>query len=45
MYKTNQVFGVSSDMIETYIERDAVDKNFLEGLSKNKHILKIKPIT
>lgn len=39
MYKTNQVFGVSSDMIETYIERDAVDKNFLEGLSKNKHIV------
>lgn len=39
MYKTNQVFGVSNDMIETYIERKKVDENFTEGLSKNKHIV------
>lgn len=39
MYKTNQVFGVSNDMIETYIERKKVDENFVEGLSKNKHIV------
>lgn len=39
MYKTNQVFGVSSDMIETYITRDKVDNNFVKGLTKNKHIV------
>lgn len=39
MHRTNQVYGVSNEMIETYIEREAVDNNFLEGLSKNKHIV------
>ncbi len=39
MYQTNQVYGVSNEMIETYIEREAVDRNFVEGLSKNKHIV------
>ena len=39
MRKTNQVFGVSHDLIDTYIERPKVDNLFLEGLQKNKHII------
>ncbi|MDM8159657.1 hypothetical protein QUH73_07525 [Labilibaculum sp. K2S] len=39
MRLTNQVFGVSNELIDTYIERPKVDKLFLEGLQKNKHII------
>jgi Cdc6-like AAA superfamily ATPase len=36
---TNQVFGVSNEAIETYIEREEVDNLFLEAISTNKHIV------
>lgn len=36
---TNQVFGVSSDRVRSYIERNDVDKNFVDGLSHNRHIV------
>ncbi len=39
MRQTNQVYGVSNELIDTYIERPKVDKMFLEGLEKNKHII------
>jgi hypothetical protein len=39
MRLTNQVFGVSNDLIDTYIERNAVDEAFTKGLQKNKHII------
>ena len=39
MVKTNEVYGVSNEMIETYIEREKVDTLFVEGLQKNKHII------
>lgn len=39
MRLTNQVYGVSNDLIDTYIERGAVDEIFIEGLQKNKHII------
>lgn len=39
MRNTNQVYGVSNEVIDTYIERPAVDKLFTEGLQKNKHII------
>lgn len=39
MRQTNQVYGVSNEVIDTYIERPAVDKLFTEGLQKNKHII------
>jgi hypothetical protein len=39
MRQTNQVYGVSNELIDTYIERPKVDKLFLEGLKKNKHII------
>lgn len=37
--KTIEVFGVSNDTIETYVTREKVDFLFLEGLTKNKHII------
>ena len=36
---TNQVYGVSNDLIDTYIERPVVDETFTKGLQKNKHII------
>lgn len=39
MYQANKVFGVSNANIETYVERERVDNLFIEGLSKNKHII------
>ncbi|MFH1118235.1 MAG: hypothetical protein V1775_00320 [Bacteroidota bacterium] len=39
MRLTNQVYGVSNDLIDTYIERTAVDEAFTKGLQKNKHII------
>lgn len=36
---TNQVYGVSNDLIDTYIERPEVDQSFTQGLQKNKHII------
>lgn len=36
---TNQVYGVSNELIDTYIERKNVDETFLNGLQKNKHIV------
>lgn len=39
MRQTNQVYGVSNDLIDTYIERPAVDETFTKGLQKNKHII------
>lgn len=37
--RTIQVYGVSNDLIKTYIERPEVDKLFVDGLQKNKHII------
>lgn len=37
--QTNQVFGVSNDTIETYVERKQVDDLFVDGLTRNKHII------
>ncbi len=39
MRLTNQVYGVSNELIETYIERKNVDEAFTKGLQKNKHII------
>ena len=39
MRLTNQVYGVSNDLIDTYIERISVDEIFFKGLQKNKHII------
>lgn len=39
MRSTNQVYGVSNDLIDTYIQRVAVDETFIKGLQKNKHII------
>lgn len=39
MRKTNQVYGVSNELIDTYIERKNVDEAFIQGLQKNKHII------
>jgi len=38
-YQTHEVFGVSNDMIATYIERPDVDDLFVKGLEKNKHLV------
>lgn len=38
-YSTEQVFGVSNEQIETYIERKDVDAIFVNGLKRNKHII------
>lgn len=37
--KVNDIYGVSNQMIETYIERTKVDGLFLDGLRRNKHII------
>lgn len=37
--KVSDVYGVSNQMIDTYIIRDKVDNLFLEGLQRNKHII------
>jgi hypothetical protein len=39
MRLTNQVYGVSNDLIDTYIEREKVDQAFTTGLQKNKHVI------
>ena len=39
MKLTNEVYGVSNELIETYIERQHVDESFINGLKKNKHII------
>lgn len=39
MKYTNQVYGVSNELIETYVERPRVDEAFINGLEKNKHII------
>lgn len=39
MRNTNQVYGVSNDLIDTYIERPIVDETFTKGLKQNKHII------
>jgi Cdc6-like AAA superfamily ATPase len=39
MRQTNQVYGVSNELIDTYIERPSVDEIFTKGLQKNKHII------
>lgn len=39
MRQTNQVYGVSNGLIDTYIERPLVDETFTKGLQKNKHII------
>jgi len=38
-FDLNKVFGVSNEPIATYIERPKVDKMFLDGLTRNKHII------
>lgn len=37
--KVNEVYGVSNQMIETYITRNMVDGLFIDGLNRNKHII------
>lgn len=37
--KTSEVFGVSNEEIESYIEREKVDDIFQNGLTQNKHII------
>ena len=37
--KVNEVYGVSNQMIETYIEREKVDSLYLDGLQRRKHII------
>lgn len=37
--KVNEVYGVSNQMIETYIVREKVDSMFLDGLQRRKHII------
>ena len=39
MYQVDQVYGVSNEMIETYVEREKVDDLFKKGLYRNKHIV------
>ncbi|UQA73268.1 hypothetical protein K2F45_15695 [Sphingobacterium siyangense] len=39
MRLTNEVYGVSNKLIDTYIERPQVDELFTKGLQKNKHII------
>lgn len=39
MRQTNQVYGVSNELVDTYIERVKVDEAFTSGLQKNKHII------
>ena len=39
MYKTNKVYWVTNELIETYIERPHVDKIFIAWLQTNKHII------
>jgi Cdc6-like AAA superfamily ATPase len=39
MYQTHEVFGVSNEMIATYVERHDVDDLFVKGLEKNKHLV------
>lgn len=38
-YNVEKVFGVSNEMIESYIEREKVDDLFIQGLKSNKHII------
>ncbi|MCA9405351.1 MAG: hypothetical protein KC684_02350, partial [Candidatus Omnitrophica bacterium] len=37
--KTTDVFGVSNEQVKSYIEREAVDNKFSEGITRNKHII------
>jgi len=39
MKKTSEVFGVSNEEVLSYIEREAVDDLFINGISQNKHII------
>ena len=39
MKKTIEVFGVSNEEVESYIERSEVDDLFINGVSQNKHII------
>lgn len=36
---TGQVYGISNDYIDSYINRADVDAEFLDGLESNKHII------
>jgi hypothetical protein len=37
--KTIEVFGVSNDVVESYIEREAVDNLFQQGIDLKKHVI------
>ncbi len=37
-YKLNEVYGISRDIPLNYVERDDVDKRFMDNLSRDKHI-------
>jgi Cdc6-like AAA superfamily ATPase len=39
IYKTNDVFGVRSKLIESYIERESVDKAFKEALTDGNEVI------
>ena len=37
-YKLDDVYGISRDVPLNYVERERVDKKFIENLNRNKHI-------
>lgn len=37
-YKLNEVYGIARDIPLNYVERESVDKKFLNNLSRDKHI-------
>lgn len=39
MHKIEDVFGVSGKQLESYIERDHVDKKFIDALRTDKQII------
>jgi hypothetical protein len=39
IFLTTQVYGVSNEQVETYIEREEVDQKFVDAISRNKHII------
>ncbi len=39
LIKTQRVYGVSNEYVDSYISRDDVDADFVNGLESNKHIV------
>ena len=38
-HKTSDVFGVKSRLIESYIEREAVDENFKKAITDGNEVI------